>query len=383
MTEAARESSTELPPASDPADPVTAASEPTTGGRLRASREKLKLSIFDVARELKLQPRQIEALERDDYAIFSSPVFVRGFLRNYARLLGLDGDALVFASERAGRLPESAVSPGHAGGEATVAPPKPGLREPFDRDRDSQKMGHRGNKHGVPAVVALLLVAGVIVYFHQSTEVRPPVGGETPPSAVVETAPAPAPAPSDTEGPAPAEAAGTVAGEVQEPPGATDGAAGPQPVTTDAPSSGVAANAAPPVPSTTAMAEASRTTADRPAVPVMAADAQVSTPTLESVEPQPKPSKRTSTPVTGSVAHTGDPEVRLAFSDESWVEVRDASGKVVFSDLGRPGQERVVKGQAPFQVVVGKSSVVSLTYNSRAVDLAPYTQAEVARLTLQ
>lgn len=380
MTEAARDSSTELPPEPDAADSVSAVSEPTTGGRLRASREKLKLSIFDVARELKLQPRQIEALERDDYAVFSSPVFVRGFLRNYARLLGLDGDALVLASERAGRLPESAVSPGHAGGEATVAPPKPGLREPFDRDRDSQKMGHRGNKHGVPAVVALLLVAGGIVYFHQSTEVRPPVGGETAPSAVVQTAPAQPPAGS--EGAAPAEGADTVVGQVPEPPDASSGAAGSQAMTTDAPPSGVVAPA-PAVPSETAAAEASRSVADKPAVPVTAADAQVSTPTLESVEPPSKPSKRTSAPVTGSVAHTGDPEVRLAFSDESWVEVRDASGKVVFSDLGRPGQERVVKGQAPFQVVVGKSSVVSLTYNSRAVDLAPYTQAEVARLTLQ
>jgi cytoskeleton protein RodZ len=109
----------------------------------------------------------------------------------------------------------------------------------------------------------------------------------------------------------------------------------------------------------------------------------VSTPTLESLDTPAKPAKRTSAPVAGSVSHSGDPEVRLAFSDESWVEVRDASGRVVFSDLGQPGQERIVKGQAPFQVVVGKSSGVSLTYNSRAVDLAPYTQAEVARLTLQ
>lgn len=381
MTEAARDSSTDSPPQdAGKADIAPATAEPSTGGRLRAAREKLKLSVFDVARELKLQPRQIEALERDDYAIFSSPVFVRGFLRNYARLVGQDGDALVLASERAGRLPESAVSPGHAGGEATVAPPKPGLREPFDRDRDSQKIGHRGNKHGVPAVVALLLVAGGIVYYHQSNEVKSPPVAEVPaPATVAETAPPQAPG-NPQESPT-SELASPVAGEV---PAATEvppGVPSPQAPATDAPP----VSPVTPLPASpaTAVADAGRPPADKPSAPAATTEPQVSTPTLESIDPPPKPAKRTSAPVAGSASHTGDPEVRLAFSDESWVEVRDAGGKVVFSDLGRPGQERVVKGQAPFQVVVGKSSGVSLTYNSRAVDLAPYTQADVARLTLQ
>jgi len=382
MTEAARDSSTDLPQDIPQVDASPGEAEPTTGGRLRAAREKLKLSVFDVARELKLQPRQIEALERDDYAVFSSPVFVRGFLRNYARLVGLDGDALVQASERAGRLPESAASPGHVGGEAAVAPPKPGLREPFDRDRDSQKIGHRGNKHGVPAVVALLLVAGGIVYYHQSNEVKSPAVVEPSPNAVV-TDTVPAVAPENPEETATAEqSSGPVSAEGTAAMESPAGAPNSQTPTTDVPPGGTVATALP-APSAPAAADPTRPTSDRPVVPAATGDAQVSTPALESIETPPKPVKRTSAPVAGASSHAGDPEVRLAFSDESWVEVRDASGRVVFSDLGRPGQERVVTGQAPFQVVVGKSSGVSLTYNSRAVDLAPYTQAEVARLTLQ
>lgn len=365
MTDAPPDIPTEPVPAANEASGASTEVEPTPGTRLRAAREELKLSPFDVARELKLHPRQIDALERDDYTIFSSPVFVRGFLRNYARLVGLTGDVLVVAAERAGRLPESIVSPGHAGGESGVAPPKPGLREPFDRDRDSQKIGHKGNKHGVPVVVALLVAAAGIVYFHHesSTDSGAPLVAEIPaPSASPETV-----------------GAETVDALPQSGPEYTASSSAAEPDRVDgdpAPASAPGATATP-----RSVGEGVRDRVEDPTATV--AEAPVSTPTLEGLEALPAPAKRPATPVSGSPAHSGDPEVRLTFTGESWVEVRDASGRVVFSDLGQPGQERVVKGQAPFRVVVGKSSGVSLTYNSRAVDLEPYTQAEVARLTLQ
>ena len=65
------------------------------GAQLLAERRAQGLSLGDVARQLKLSVRQVEALERDEYAAFPAPVFVRGFLRNYAKLLQLDPDALV------------------------------------------------------------------------------------------------------------------------------------------------------------------------------------------------------------------------------------------------------------------------------------------------
>ncbi len=69
---------------------AVAVSEVGPGARLATARETLGMSLGDVARQLKLAVKQIEALERDDYDAFPSPVFVRGFLRNYARLLQLD-----------------------------------------------------------------------------------------------------------------------------------------------------------------------------------------------------------------------------------------------------------------------------------------------------
>jgi len=60
------------------------------GARLREAREAAGLSIDAVAQQLKLAPRQVQAIEGDDYAQLPGRTFVRGFMRNYARLLQLD-----------------------------------------------------------------------------------------------------------------------------------------------------------------------------------------------------------------------------------------------------------------------------------------------------
>jgi cytoskeleton protein RodZ len=49
---------------------------------------KPKILRSDVAAKLKLTARQIEALEQEDFSHLPSEVFVRGFVRNYARLVG-------------------------------------------------------------------------------------------------------------------------------------------------------------------------------------------------------------------------------------------------------------------------------------------------------
>lgn len=77
---------------------IEAVPAPSSPGTLvREARAAAGLSIDDVAQQLKLAPRQVEALEADDYAQLPGRTFVRGFLRNYARLLGLDANALLAA----------------------------------------------------------------------------------------------------------------------------------------------------------------------------------------------------------------------------------------------------------------------------------------------
>lgn len=67
----------------------------SAGAALAAAREELNLSVSDVARHLKLTPAQVEALEEGAYERLPGRVFVRGFLRNYAKLLGVDPQPLL------------------------------------------------------------------------------------------------------------------------------------------------------------------------------------------------------------------------------------------------------------------------------------------------
>lgn len=65
--------------------------EPAQPGRqLAAARERCGFTIADIARQLKLSPSQVEAMEADDYQRLPGTVFARGFIRNYARLVKLD-----------------------------------------------------------------------------------------------------------------------------------------------------------------------------------------------------------------------------------------------------------------------------------------------------
>ncbi len=71
------------------------------GQRLRKAREARNLSVADVAQSLKLAPRQVDALEAEDWSSLPGNTMIRGFVRNYARHLGLDSQTLMRALDAA------------------------------------------------------------------------------------------------------------------------------------------------------------------------------------------------------------------------------------------------------------------------------------------
>jgi cytoskeleton protein RodZ len=73
---------------------------PSVGQQLRASRLAKGLTSNDVAKALKLSLRQVEALEADDWPSLPCNTIIRGFVRNYARLLGLSSDLLMAELDR-------------------------------------------------------------------------------------------------------------------------------------------------------------------------------------------------------------------------------------------------------------------------------------------
>ena len=82
----------------------------SVGQLLRDAREAQGVTLEEAAVRLRLMHRQIEAMERDDFESLGQPVFARGFVRNYARLLGLAPESLLARMDGAPAEP-AAVSP--------------------------------------------------------------------------------------------------------------------------------------------------------------------------------------------------------------------------------------------------------------------------------
>jgi len=96
----------------------------SVGQALRAAREAQGITLENAAIRLYLMQRQIEAMETDDFDSLGQPVFARGFVRNYARLLGLAPESLLARMEGAPAEP-AAVS------HAAVVPPHSWLTSPW------------------------------------------------------------------------------------------------------------------------------------------------------------------------------------------------------------------------------------------------------------
>lgn len=73
----------------------------SVGQQLRSAREARNMSLAEVAQSLKLGPRQVAAIEAEDWTSLPGNTMIRGFVRNYARLLNLDADVLMHGLDAA------------------------------------------------------------------------------------------------------------------------------------------------------------------------------------------------------------------------------------------------------------------------------------------
>jgi transcriptional regulator with XRE-family HTH domain len=156
------------------------------GARLRGAREAQGRTLEECAAALKARPGQIQALESETFASFGGDIYVRGFLRSYGALLGLDTAELLAAY---GRDPSFRA-------ETLATVPGGGKRLRLDRSVPIWAAGLIG------LVVVGAVTAGVVLLGGQRTpEVALPIDAplappESAPAPVrPEPAPAPAPAP--------------------------------------------------------------------------------------------------------------------------------------------------------------------------------------------
>ncbi|MEO7742733.1 MAG: DUF4115 domain-containing protein, partial [Usitatibacter sp.] len=80
---------------------------------------------------------------------------------------------------------------------------------------------------------------------------------------------------------------------------------------------------------------------------------------------------------------SGAATLRFRFKGESWVEIRDAQGKVLLSRLNQRGTEAEVAGRPPLSVIVGNAPQVQVLYNEHEFPLEAHTRVAVARFTVE
>jgi cytoskeleton protein RodZ len=96
---------------------------PALGEEFRSAREARGLSVSDVAEQIHIRSVYLAAIENEEWTSIGAPVYVRGFIRTYARFLALDGEAAVARFNDA--VPAARPS-SHAAPAANAARERPG-----------------------------------------------------------------------------------------------------------------------------------------------------------------------------------------------------------------------------------------------------------------
>ena len=159
-----------------------AATQPATAGStLRSAREAAGLSVDDVALQLKLAPRQVRALEDDDFQHLPGRTFARGFARNYARFIQLDPDRVL------------ALMPAGESAPALERPSFAAARRPMG-EIPVERAAHRSSAPRVLFLLLALVAVGAAAYYeyvHKASEARREAAGVSGAESATTTIPAP------------------------------------------------------------------------------------------------------------------------------------------------------------------------------------------------
>ncbi|UMZ10919.1 helix-turn-helix domain-containing protein [Pseudomonas sp. MPFS] len=332
---------------------VQATTRVNPGETLRQARESNGWSLAEVAHKLNLTVSSLSNLEAGAFDKLPGHTFARGYIRAYAKLLGLDQAVLVQAFDQYTGT-DSQGSAVHALGR---------IEEPV---RVS---------HTILRIVSLLLLVAVVgggfVWWQDQTAQR---GKEqvalNPEHVEVEGADGktqihPLDEPEDqavAEAKSEADAnAAQYANPLAEAPASPAAPVAPVPVAPVAPTHAAPAQTVAPV-ATVPAAPLPAPTAPAPTTPVA-------------------PVAATNAPVPTTAA-AGSAQVQIQFSADCWTQVSDGNGKILLSALKRKGEVVDVSGKPPFAVRLGYARGAQISYNGQAVDIAPFITGETARLKL-
>ncbi|RMT86218.1 hypothetical protein ALP39_01484 [Pseudomonas marginalis pv. marginalis] len=320
---------------------VVAANRVNPGDTLRQARESNGWSLAEVALKLNLTTTSLGNLEAGAFDKLPGHTFARGYIRAYAKLLGIDQTVLVQEFDQFTGT-DSQGSNVHGLGR---------IEEPV---RVS---------HTILRIVSLLLLIAVIgggfVWWQDQTSQRSKdLTSNAMEHVEVESADGttqihPLDEPEDqavAEGQAPSEA--------------------PLPTEQPTPQTAPAATAAVPAPVAPATPAVPTAQAHAPVVPAPATPAPAA-PAAPAISP----------PTTPALI-AGDGRVQVTFIADCWTQVTDGNGKVLFSGLKRKGDTLDQGGKPPLTLRLGFARGAQVAYNGQPVDVAPFTSGETARIKL-
>lgn len=332
-------------------DTVDTARQASPGDMLRNERENQGLSVEEVATSLNLRPAVVYGLEKDDYEQVPVAAYRRGYLRAYARLLGIDEQGVLDAYRDINGSIET---------ERRVTPVKPA--------KQPSRLGAWLVK--LVTLVVIVGLAGLTLVWWQSREStglpglsdNEPVAVDTLDGTPVTEEPAEGGTDATGANSAGSDTAVETAIDEEMPPlPAEDSEMG---LTDDA--------------STTDAGQSSAATAgDQPT----GGDSEQSDVAANTAE---NAAEDTDNAAASTQADAAGPDVlELSFNEQSWTEIFDANDDRIFVGLQSAGSSARAEGVPPFRLTIGNASGVELRYQGKPVDLDEYAGSNnVARFSL-
>lgn len=327
----------------------------SAGALLRRMRESSGVHLAVLASMMKVTPQKLDALEHDRLDQLPDVTFARGLAASICRAFGVDPAPIL---ERMPKIAQGLHEPQGAGAGAT-------FRRPGDDPAPLLSSGHSRVVLGV--VVLLLLAAGLVwiwptlpINLSAAPEGATAAGSQATPEEIKPGEPVAGQAATAGTGNAAETAANAGSGKVEapadKPPAAgSDGAA-----------------AADSNPAEAARAAAASTAAGGEAPPAKA-------------EAAPAESNATASagPTAGPTAAAPADALALEASGESWVEVKDATGKILVNRTLKAGDKVQLNGALPFAVVIGRKDAVKASVHGEPFDLNAQGRGTVARFQVK
>ena len=291
---------------------------PCPGKRLQVAREAKGMDVAQAAEQLHLSRAMVNALEAEDYEKLPARVFVRGYYKNYARLVEVPEEIILREFED--RCPD---------GDCKTAPPVAARGA-----RPEVRSNHRLVRL-ITWLVILTLVAMLVVWWQGYFNWPEPAELSEQPAAEdyqEETAPVPESTGNNDE-----EMVEDVIPAITEPEKQAEAADQPPAAETEAPAA------------------------------VDSADVVVPPPL------EPPPVEEIEVPV--------KPELIVMFSGDCWVDIRDSTRQFkLFGKMG-DGDMRKLGGEPPYTMVFGDYSVAKLLVNGTPYDLSAHAKGKTSKFT--